>query len=122
MQECAEKMQTAAAAGDQNAKEWLLDVKQIALDIKDEQMQVNSLLQAIHGFVANVSQAPPPAPQQQGYAPPPPGDGPPVYGQQGGYGRQGGGMMSGFLNSGFDWAVEMGAGIGLGQEMINSIF
>ncbi len=30
MQECAEKMQTAAAAGDQNAKEWLLDVKQIA--------------------------------------------------------------------------------------------
>ena len=112
-----QKLQAAEQAGDANAKEWLLDLKQIALDVKDEQMQVNALLQAIHGFVANAAQAPaqaPPmaAPQQ------------PVYQQApAGYVQQpGGGMFGGFLNSGFGRAIELGAGIGLGQDMINSIF
>ena len=34
----------------------------------------------------------------------------------------GGGMLGGFLNSGFGRAMEMGAGIGLGEDLINSIF
>jgi hypothetical protein len=121
VQGLAAKLQRAVDAGDPNAREWLLDLKQVALDIKDEQMQVNNLLTAIHGFVANVNQAPPPPPpgyqQQQPYPQQP-------YGQQGYYPQQqrGGGMFGGFFNSGFGQAIEMGAGIGLGEDLINSIF
>jgi hypothetical protein len=118
VQGLAQKLQRAVDAGDPNAREWLLDLKQVALDIKDEQMQVNNLLTAIHGFVANVNQAPPPPP-------------PPAYAQQQPYPQQGyypqqqqrgGGMFGGFFNSGFGQAIEMGAGIGLGEDLINSIF
>jgi len=128
VQEFATKLQAAAKAGDQNAREWLLDLKQIALDIKDEQMQVTALLQAIHGWAANEAQAappPPPPPPQPVYQAPPQ----PVYVQQapggypgGGYGQRGGGAFGGFLNSGFGRAMEMGAGIGLGEDLINNIF
>jgi hypothetical protein len=51
---------------------------------------------------------PAPAPQQMG------------GGMFGGGG--GGGMLSGLLNSGFGRAMEVGAGIGLGEDLINSIF
>jgi hypothetical protein len=131
IQQFAAKLQAAAQAGDQNAREWLLDLKQIALDVKDEQMQVTSLLQAIHGWAANEAQnaqqapPPPPPPQQQPvYQQPPPQT---VYVQQapGGYGyggNQGGGMLGGFLNSGFGRAMEMGAGFAVGDDLINSIF
>ncbi len=128
VQEFAAKLQAAAQGGDQNAREWLLDLKQIALDIKDEQMQVTALLQAIHGWATNQAQAaaappPPPPPQQQPqatYQAPPQ----PVYVQQGPgmYGGGGRGGFGGFLNSGFGRAMEMGAGIGLGQDLINNIF
>ncbi len=37
-------------------------------------------------------------------------------------GGGGGGMLGGSLNSGFGRAVEVGAGIGLGEDLINSIF
>jgi hypothetical protein len=120
VQGLAQKLQRAADAGDQNARDWLLDLKQVALDIKDEQMQCNNLLTAIHGFVANVNQQPPPLPP-----PPAPGYGQPQpYQQQGYYPQQqrGGGMFGGFLHSGFGQAIEMGAGIGLGEDLINSIF
>jgi hypothetical protein len=107
----AQKLQHAVDAGDQNAREWLLDLKQVALDVKDEQMQVNNLLTAIHSFVANANQAPPP---------------PPVYAQptqQQAYPQQRrGGMFGNFLGGGFGQAMEMGAGIGLGEDLINSIF
>ncbi len=114
MQDFAQKLQGAAQSGDQNAKEWLLDLKQIALDVKDEQMQVNNLLTALHQFVANAEQqaqqAPPP--QQAAYQQP----------MRGGFGMGGGGMFGGLLGGGFGRAMEMGAGIGLGQDLINSIF
>jgi hypothetical protein len=118
VQGLAAKLQQAADAGDPNAREWLLDLKQVALDIKDEQMQCNNLLTAIHGFVANVNQqapAPPPPPQYAQQQPYPQGG---YYPQQ----QRGGGMFGGFLNSGFGQAIEMGAGIGLGEDLINSIF
>ncbi len=121
VQAFAAKLQAAAQAGDENAREWLLDLKQIALDIKDEQMQVTGLLQAIHGWAtAQAAQAPPPPPQPMPQQMPQP-----VYVQQapGGFGGGGGGgAFGGFLNSGFGRAMEMGAGIGLGQDLINSIF
>jgi hypothetical protein len=56
IQTLAQKLQAAGQAGDTNAREWLLDLKQIALDVKDEQIQVNGLLQAIHTFVDNSHQ------------------------------------------------------------------
>ena len=118
VQELAGKLQAASQAGNTDAKEWLLDLKQIALDVKDEQVQVNELLQAIHGFVANsnqqIQQMPQyQQPQQQG------GGG--MFGG-GGMGGGRGGMFGGFLGGGFGRAMEMGAGIGLGEDLINSIF
>lgn len=109
----AQKLQTAAQGGDENAKEWLLELKQIALDIKDEQMQVNNLLTALHQFVANADQEL----QQQAAAPRQAGG--PMGGMGMGMGR--GGMFGGMLGGGFGRAMEMGAGIGLGQDLINRI-
>jgi hypothetical protein len=114
VQTLAQKLQRAVDAGDQNARDWLLDLKQVALDIKDEQMQVNNLLTAIHGFVANANQAPPP---QQVYAQPMQQPMQQAYPQQ-----RRGGMFGNFLSGGFGQAMEMGAGIGLGEDLINSIF
>ena len=118
VQEFAQKLQSAADGGDANAKEWLLDLKQIAIDIKDEQMQVNNLLLALHQFVANASQQAQQAPQQPMPQQQPMGRGGFGMGGMGG----GGGMFGGFLGGGFGRAMEMGAGIGLGEDLINSIF
>ena len=140
----AQKLQAARDAGNQDAREWLLDLREVALAMQSEQNQVGALLQALHGFVANQSQqltapapgpmaspwgaAAPPAPQQgyppQGY-PQQQGYPPPGYGQQPGFGGQAGGvggMLGSFLNSGFGRAIEMGAGFGLGSDLINKIF
>jgi hypothetical protein len=112
VQTLAQKLQAAAAAGDDNAKEWLLDLKQVALDIKDEQIQANALLQAIHGFVDNSHQQ---FQQQVQQMPQPMQTG--MFG-----GGRGGGLFGGLLGGGFGRAMEMGAGIGLGEDLINSIF
>ena len=112
VQELAGKLQAASQAGNTDAKEWLLDLKQIALDVKDEQVQVNEVLQQIHGFVANSNQQLQQAPQQGGGG---------MFGG-GGMGGGRGGMFGGFLGGGFGRAMEMGAGIGLGEDLINSIF
>lgn len=111
VQALAEKLQAAAQGGDDNAKEWLLDLKQIALDVKDEQIQVNTLLQAIHGFIDSSNQQL----QQQAQQMPQPM-------QQGMFGGGGRGMFGGLLGGGFGQAMMMGAGIGLGDDLINSIF
>lgn len=114
VQALGEKLQAAAQAGNTDAKEWLLDLKQIALDVKDEQVQVNSLLQAIHSYVDNSNQQFQQMPQYQ-QMPQQRGGG--LFG-----GRGGGGMFGNFLGGGFGQAIEMGAGIGLGEDLINSIF
>ncbi len=110
VQTLAEKLQSAAQAGDTNAREWLLDLKQIALDIKDEQMQANALLQAIHQYVSEShEQLQQQLPQYQQM---------PQMGMGGGRG----GMLGGLLGGGFGRAMAMGAGFGLGDDLINSIF
>ena len=69
IQTLAGKLSTAAAAGDPNAREWALDLKEIALAIRDEQSTTTELLQAIHALVDNhVAAAEPSAPP---YYPPP---------------------------------------------------
>jgi hypothetical protein len=151
VQDLAEKMQAAEKTGDTNAKEWLLDLKQIAMDVRDEQTQANFLLQAIHAFITETAQSLPtqpaptapvadyqqPAPALQAIhaltdQPPPAQPAPtaPVAGQQtaaaglggGMFGGVGGGRLSGFLGGGFGRAMELGAGVGLGDSLINSIF
>ncbi|MHB8342031.1 MAG: hypothetical protein ACYDB7_12795 [Mycobacteriales bacterium] len=117
LQGLAQKMQAAAQTGDQNAREWLLDLKEVALDIKDEQTQASALLQAMHDFVVNTLQ---PAPAQQAAAPVAP-----VQYAQPGYGggyAQGGGLLQRFMGGGFGRAIAMGAGFGIGDDIINSIF
>ncbi len=115
------KLQAAAQNGDQQAREWLLDLRELALAFRSEQDQVSNLLQALHGFVANEAQLQSQAaPQQQqgwgqpGYPQSQPGYAPPQ--------QQSGGMLGGFLNSGFGRAIEMGAGFGIGDDLINKIF
>jgi hypothetical protein len=129
MQTLAQKLQAAAQAGDQRAREWLLDLREIALAVRDEESQVATLLQAMHTFTAGQLQAPPQqqpyqqtpyqqAPQQP-YAPQPY---PPQQAYEPGYNGGGGNPLSGFLNSGFGRAVETGLGFGLGEDLIERIF
>jgi len=120
----AGKLQTSAQGGNQDAREWLLDLREIALAMQAEQNQVGALLQALHAFVMNQPQQMASMPQTapgpwtaapQGY--PPPGYQQPGYPQQ-----AGSGMLGSFMNSGFGRALTMGAGFGIGDDLINSIF
>jgi hypothetical protein len=131
VQGLAEKLQAAQKAGDGNAGEWLADLKQIAQDVSDEQTQATVLLQAIHGFISNIAQAQAEAPAAKpplfapGQAPqeaPPPRQHGGLFGGGAMGGMMGGGMMGGYFGGGFARAMEMGAGIGLGQSLIGSIF
>ena len=123
----AQKLQTAANNGDPNARELLLDLKEITIGFQSEQNQVTLLLQAIHNFVANQAQQPQqqPQPQQPVYQQPVYQQ--PVYQQpvyQQGYGQQGygGGGFGGFLHSGFGQAIATGAGFAIGEDIIDDIF
>src|SRR6185437_2863568 len=53
LKELATKLQAESTSGNQQAREWVLDLKEIALAIQSQQQQTVNLLQAIHGFVAN---------------------------------------------------------------------
>jgi hypothetical protein len=117
----ATKLQAAAQAGNQDAREWFLDLKSVALAIQSEQNQVANLLQALHNFMENQPQMQQPGPwgNQQPMQQPMP------YPPQnyGGYPQQqGGGLLGEFMNSGFGRAVVTGAGFALGDDLINSIF
>ena len=123
LQALAQKLQAAAQAGDQNAREWFLDLKSVALAVQAEQNQVANLLQALHGFVANQAQAPQASPWGAPPGYPPTGYPPPGYAPQPAYQQpQQGGILGSFLNSGFGRALEMGAGFGIGDDLINKIF
>ncbi len=127
IQTLATKLQTAAAAGDTNAREYLLDLKDIAIGVKDENMQTSNLLQALHDFVVNqtqeaqqaAAQPVPQAPSNPSYAGQSYGGG---YGGYGGGGFGGGGGMRGFMGSMFGRAIVQGAGFGIGDDLINKIF
>jgi hypothetical protein len=112
----AAKLQAAAAGGDPNAREWQLDLKELALAVREEEDQTGNLLTAIHTMVDNHVQSAPAyqAPPQQGYQP--------GYQQPAaGFGGAGGGMLQRFLGGGFGRAVVTGAGFGIGDDIINHI-
>ena len=136
IQTLAGKLQAAAAAGDMNAREWMLDLKEVALGVQQEEGQVSLLLQSIHSMVDNhVQSGGQPGFQQQpgyqqGYQQQQPGYQQgyqqPGY-QQGGMmggmmGGGGGGMLQSFLGGGFGRAIVTGAGFGIGDDIINKIF
>ena len=128
IQALAGKLQAAAAAGDSNAREWMLDLKEITLGVQQEEGQVSLLLQSIHSMVDNHVQAntvPPEYQQQPQYQQQPPQyqQQPPQYQQQPQY-QQGGGMggLQRFLGGGFGRAIVTGAGFGIGDDLINKIF
>jgi hypothetical protein len=130
----AAKLQRAVEAGDPNAREWLLDLKEVALEVRTEQAQVGQLLQSLHTFVANHIenaasydrppttgyQAAPPYPPQQPYRQQYQDPYQQQYQQQG-YG-QGGGALNRFMGSGFGQAIAMGAGFEIGEDLIDDIF
>jgi hypothetical protein len=128
----AGKLQAAAAAGDPRAREWMLDLREIALGIQQEQGQVSLLLQSIHSMVDNHVQnmGQPQYQQQPGYQGGYQGGYQPGYqpGYQQGYQQQGyqqrgsGGMLQEFLGGGFGRAIMTGAGFGIGDDIINAIF
>jgi hypothetical protein len=130
IQTLAGKLQAAAAAGDANAREWMLDLKEITLGVQQEEGQVSLLLQSIHSMVDNHVQAAPPQYQQQQQPPPQYQQGQyqqPQYQQQ--YqqpqyqqGMGGGGTLQRFLGGGFGRAIVTGAGFGIGDDLINKIF
>jgi hypothetical protein len=141
VQTLAGKLATAAGNGDPNAREWQLDLKEIALAIRDEENTATSLLQTIHAVVDSHVQTaaappqpaayPPPPSYQQPGGYPPPGYQQPVYAEpqyqqgaygQGGYGQGAGSTLHRFLGSGFGRAIVTGAGFGIGDDIINDIF
>jgi hypothetical protein len=113
IQAFATKLQAAGDAGDAQAKEWILDLKGLALQIQQEQLQMQALLQALHGFTMNTLQQ---APEQ-----------PPVAPAQAVQPQAGGmGLLSRFRGGGFGQAmtqgVGLGAGFGIADSIINSLF
>jgi hypothetical protein len=111
LKELATKLQAESTSGNQQAREWVLDLKEIALAIQSQQQQTMNLLQAIHGFVANQNQAFGQGYPQPGFMP----GGAPVA-------TQPTGGLGGFLQSGFGRAMEMGLGFGLGDDLMRKIF
>ena len=124
VQTLAGKLQAAAAAGDANAREWQLDLRELALAIREEEDHTSNLLQSIHTMIDTHVQASPPA---SAYDQPPAFTAQPQYQQPGtvmsaGAPGAGGGMLQRFLGGGFGRAVATGAGFGIGDELIQSIF
>jgi len=126
IQALAGKLQAAAAGGDQNAREWMLDLKEIAVGVQQEEGQVSLLLQSIHAMIdAHVQSAAQPAPPA--YQPPPQQPYQQNYQQPmqqagGMFGGAGGGStLHRFLGGGFGRAIVTGAGFGIGDDIINSI-
>jgi hypothetical protein len=121
IQTLAGKLQAAASAGDTNAREWMLDLKEIALGVQQEEGQVSLLLQSIHSMVDNHVQQPQYQQQQQPQYQQPQYQ-QPQYQQGGMGGMGGGGTLQRFLGGGFGRAIVTGAGFGIGDDIINKIF
>jgi hypothetical protein len=112
----SQKLQPAASAGDANAREWLLDLKSIALQVQQDHLQMQALMQAMHDFTVSHLSDPGGGYGQQGQ---------PAYAPQPAYAMQqpmgGGGILSRFMGGGFGRAIVTGAGFGIGDDIINAI-
>lgn len=114
----AQKLQTATSAGNTDAREWALDLREIALAIRDEEGRMSTLLQSIHAMVDNHVQD---LPQQ--VQPSPPQYAQPQYAQPVQYAQPPqSGMLGRFLGSTVGRSIAMGAGFGIGDDIVNDIF
>ncbi len=103
-----QKLQAASDSEIPNAREWMLDLKGVALGVQSEQKETSNLLQAIHGFLANQVAT--------GYLPQP------LYRQGVRVARQGGGMVHPLFGGGFGWTITTGAAFGIGDDLISQLF
>ena len=111
IQALAGKLQTAGPVGDSDKKDWLLDLRSVALQVQQEQLQMQSLLQAIHAYAANtVQQMQQAQPTPMAFAQP---AAPAQQESHGGIGR--------FFGGNFGHAMEQGAGMGVGFGVSNAI-
>lgn len=91
------------ACGNSDAREWLSDLRELAMNnIQQKQQQAMTVMQTMH----TAAQSDPLNRVQ------------PYYAQQQGDG----GFFSEFINSGFGRAIEIGAGFGIGDDLINKLF
>ena len=124
-QALATKLSAAAGAGDQNAREWQLDLREIALAVRDEETATSALLQSIHTVLDGHldDTAPPPPAVVPADVPPPvedtqPDAFPAPYEPPAAHG----GALGRMLASSFGQAVATGAGFSIGDDLVNSIF
>lgn len=119
LQALGSKMQAAAQSGDMQAREWSLDLRELALAFQAEQQQVTNLLQQLHAALSNAQ--PDYGTQDYGtqavYAAPSPQV--PVQAVQPVPDNS---FISNILNSGFARSVEAGAGFSIGNDLIKEIF
>jgi hypothetical protein len=127
LQTLVSKLKTAADGGNQDAREWLLDLKKLALNIQNEQQQVMVVMQTMHRAVQNDVAAMQPGSGGRRWQPGYPQT--PRVGQPQGYSQQQGGGLhpaQGFLNSlehsEFGQMLKLGAGFGIGDALINRLF
>ncbi len=114
LQSLATKLKAAADSGNTDAREWLLDLRELAVNIQQEQQQTMTVMQSVHQAVQNDLQGQggqwqPSFPQtpNAGFVPQQP---------------QSGGFLNSLEHSGFGQAIMTGAGFGIGDDLINSIF
>lgn len=101
VQALAGKLQAASDSGNTDAREWLLDLREIALSFQAEQQQVVALLQALH--TAWSTQAPAASVAT------------PVI-------QKTEGLVSSLMNSGFGQALANGAGFSIGDDIVKKLF
>ncbi|GBR10626.1 hypothetical protein [Gluconobacter frateurii] len=114
LQTLGAKMQGAAQSGDMQAREWALDLREVALSFQAEQQQVTTLLQQLHAALENAANS-----QNTYVSPQPYVAQPPVQAVDQPAENS---FFSNILNSGFVRSVEAGAGFGIGNDLIKEIF
>ena len=114
LQTLGAKMQGAAQSGDMQAREWALDLREVALSFQAEQQQVTTLLQQLHAALENAANS-----QNTYVSPQPYATQPPVQAVEQPAENS---FFSSILNSGFAHSVETGAGFGIGNDLIKEIF
>lgn len=120
LQTLAFKLKTASEDGDPAAREWLLDLKALALNIQGEQQRTVSVMQSVHQAtqhdLAALQQADSAA-WRPGYPQTPQAFQPQSNPQQ-----PSGAFLNRLEQSGFGRMLMMGAGFGIGDDLIQRIF
>lgn len=113
------------ACGNSDTREWLSDLRELAMNnIQQEQQQAMAVMQTVHTAAQNdpLNRVQPYYAQQQNPGWRPGYQGMPQQGFAQPQQQGDGGFFSEFINSGFGRAIEIGAGFGIGDDLINKLF